>query len=89
MREATRADIKIHLPGGGTLARPGAFKSEKRKKELMRQKKQEKKRQRRIGKDAAPGDVATEDVTSGDIETEDMTGEGETEEKDEPKGMEE
>ena len=85
MREATRADIKIHLPGGGTLARPGAFKSEKRKKELMRQKKQEKKRQRRIGKDAAPGDV-----TSGDIETEDMTtGEGETEEKDEPKGMEE
>lgn len=31
----------------------GAFKSEKRKKELMRQKKQEKKRQRRFEKDAA------------------------------------
>jgi hypothetical protein len=34
------------------LARPGAFKSEKRKKELTRQKKQEKKRQRRMEKDS-------------------------------------
>jgi hypothetical protein len=41
------------------LARPGAFKSEKRKKELMRQKKQEKKRQRRLGKD---GGKDTRDV---------------------------
>jgi len=31
------------------LGRPGAFKSEKRKKELNRQQKQEKKRQRRLG----------------------------------------
>lgn len=29
----------------------GAFKSEKRKKELMRQKRQEEKRQKRLGKD--------------------------------------
>jgi len=71
------------------LARPGAFKSEKRKKELMRQKKQEKKRQRRIGKDAAPGDAATEDVTPGDVATEDMTIEEETEEKDGRKSTEE
>lgn len=32
----------------------GAFKSEKRKKELMRQKKQEEKRQKRAQKDVAP-----------------------------------
>ena len=43
------------------MARPGAFKSEKRKKELMRQKKQEKKRQRRLGKDGAPVDASTEE----------------------------
>jgi hypothetical protein len=36
------------------LARPGAFKSEKRKKELMRQKKQEMKRQKRVHKDGTP-----------------------------------
>jgi hypothetical protein len=42
------------------LARPGAFKSEKRKKELTRQKKQEKKRQRRLGKDSSSEDVRTE-----------------------------
>lgn len=44
------------------MARPGAFKSEKRKKELNRLKKQEEKRQKRIKKDApgqpdAEGDV--------------------------------
>jgi hypothetical protein len=33
--------------------RAGAYKSEKRKKELMRQKKQEEKRQRRFKKDAS------------------------------------
>jgi hypothetical protein len=32
------------------LAKPGAYKSEKRKKELTRQKKQEEKRQRRLSK---------------------------------------
>lgn len=32
--------------------RTGTFKSEKRKKELMRQKKQEEKRQKRVKKDA-------------------------------------
>jgi hypothetical protein len=35
------------------LARP-AFKSEKRKKEVMRLKKQEEKRQKRLKKDTAP-----------------------------------
>jgi hypothetical protein len=35
------------------LARPGAFKSEKRKKEVMRLKKQEEKRQKRLKKDTA------------------------------------
>jgi hypothetical protein len=35
-----------------TLGRPGAFKSEKRKKELSRLKKQEEKRQRRFNKAA-------------------------------------
>ena len=51
------------------MARPGAFKSEKRKKELTRQKKQEKKRQRRLGKDlpAAQTDAATGE-TEGIIE---------------------
>ena len=48
------------------MARPGAFKSEKRKKELNRQKKQEKKRQRRLGKDGAPVDASTEEVPAED-----------------------
>jgi hypothetical protein len=44
--------------------RKGAYKSEKRKKELMRQKKQEMKRQKRIHKDEAPeGDT---EATSGE-----------------------
>ena len=34
------------------MARPGAYKSEKRKKELVRLKKQQEKRQRRLNKDA-------------------------------------
>jgi hypothetical protein len=34
--------------------RKGAYKSEKRKKELMRQKKQEMKRQKRVHKDGTP-----------------------------------
>lgn len=37
------------------MARKGAFKSEKRKKEVIRQKKQEEKRQKRLHKDTAPG----------------------------------
>ena len=44
------------------MARPGAFKSEKRKKELNRQKKQEKKRQRRLGKDGGPVDAPIEEA---------------------------
>ena len=36
------------------MARQGAFKSEKRKKEVMRLKKQEEKRQKRLKKDTAP-----------------------------------
>ena len=35
----------------------GAFKSDKRKKEIMRQKKQDEKRQKRIKKDAGPEHV--------------------------------
>jgi hypothetical protein len=50
------------------LARPGAFKSEKRKKELNRQKKQEKKRQRRLGKDGAPVDESTEEAPAEDAD---------------------
>jgi hypothetical protein len=46
------------------LARPGAFKSEKRKKELNRQKKQEKKRQRRLGKDGSPVDASIDEATT-------------------------
>jgi hypothetical protein len=43
------------------LGRPGAFKSEKRKKELNRQQKQEKKRQRRLGvKDPMTGEIPAE-----------------------------
>jgi hypothetical protein len=63
------------------LARPGAFKSEKRKKELMRQKKQEKKRQRRLGKDGAPVDVSAEEAPPEMGET--------PEEADKPAGIEE
>lgn len=43
------------------MARPGAYKSEKRKKELLRLKKQQEKRQRRLSKDAGhPQDEGTE-----------------------------
>jgi len=43
------------------LARPGAYKSEKRKKELLRLKKQQEKRQKRLNKDAGhPQDENTE-----------------------------
>ena len=45
-----------------TLGRPGAFKSEKRKKELSRLKKQEEKRQRRFSKAAG---VQKEGETTG------------------------
>ena len=72
--------IKIHFTGGGPLARPGAFKSEKRKKELMRQKKQEKKRQRRLGKEGATGDASTEEAPAE---------EAPAEEQDKPLGLEE
>jgi hypothetical protein len=41
------------------VARPGAYKSEKRKKEVQRLKKQEEKRQKRVKKDeSAPQDGA-------------------------------
>jgi len=56
------------------LARPGAFKSEKRKKELTRQKKQEKKRLRRLEKDVAPGDIPVEDESTENVETDDTEG---------------
>jgi hypothetical protein len=46
------------------LARPGAFKSEKRKKELNRQKKQEKKRQRRLGKDGSPVEASIDEAAT-------------------------
>lgn len=52
------------------MARPGAFKSEKRKKELMRQKKQEMKRQRRLGKDEPSGEVIAEAADVAAVETE-------------------
>jgi len=43
------------------VARPGAYKSEKRKKELLRLKKQQEKRQRRLNKDAGhPQDESAE-----------------------------
>lgn len=43
------------------MARPGAYKSEKRKKELLRLKKQQEKRQRRLNKDAGqPQDESAE-----------------------------
>ncbi len=43
----------MRVKGGILTKRSGAYKSEKRKKELMRQKKQEMKRQRRLGKGGA------------------------------------
>ncbi|MBF0506511.1 MAG: hypothetical protein HQL09_06725 [Nitrospirae bacterium] len=43
------------------MGRPGAYKSEKRKKELLRQKKQEEKRQKRLQKDA--DDMPVSEVT--------------------------
>lgn len=51
----------------------GTFKSEKRKKELMRQKKQEKKRQKRAEKDVTTtGDMPiAEDVTTAEAPTTD------------------
>ena len=51
------------------LARPGAFKSEKRKKELNRLKKQEEKRQRRIKK-GVPGQLDTGSDDTEGISTE-------------------
>lgn len=56
------------------MARPGAFKSEKRKKELTRQKKQEKKRLRRLEKDSAPEGAPVEDNSTEDAETEETEG---------------
>jgi hypothetical protein len=53
-------DEEVH-----TLGRPGAFKSEKRKKELGRLKKQEEKRQRRFNKAGAVaggGEIASAEV---------------------------
>ena len=67
------------------MARPGAFKSEKRKKELMRQKKQEKKRQRRLGKDGAPVDASAEEASEGEAVEEEPSAEG----TDKPAGTEE
>ena len=62
------------------MARPGAFKSEKRKKELTRQKKQEKKRLRRLEKDAVPGGVPAEDESTEDAATEETEGQKTVEE---------
>ena len=56
------------------MARPGAYKSEKRKKELTRQKKQEKKRQRRLEKDAS-GSEGGPETTDSDEVAEEVTGE--------------
>jgi len=39
------------------LAKKVQYKSEKRKKELLKQKKQEQKRQKRYNKDAVPGET--------------------------------
>lgn len=63
------------------MARPGAFKSEKRKKELMRQKKQEMKRQRRLGKDTPTEerDVTSEVTTGVTDEGEEETGKNDEE----------
>ena len=45
------------------MARRGAYKSEKRKKEVMRQKKQEMKRQKRTGKDSQAAPEKTPPIT--------------------------
>ena len=63
------------------MARPGAFKSEKRKMELTRQKKQEKKRMRRLEKDASPGEVPAEDEPTEDASAEEPEGPQTVEEK--------
>ena len=47
------------------MARQGAFKSEKRKKEVMRLKKQEEKRQKRLKKDTSPHQEIEGAVTEG------------------------
>ena len=47
------------------MARQGAFKSEKRKKEVMRLKKQEEKRQKRLKKDTAPHQETQDTVAEG------------------------
>ena len=62
------------------MARPGAFKSEKRKKELTRQKKQEKKRLRRLEKDAAPEGAPADDESTEDAATEETEGQKTVEE---------
>jgi hypothetical protein len=49
------------------LARQGAFKSEKRKKEVMRLKKQEEKRQKRLKKDTAPHQGTESTVAEGTL----------------------
>ena len=63
--------------------RAGAYKSEKRKKELMRQKKQEEKRKRRLFKaDGTPQDAESMEQTEGSEQavTEDAAVEPETKE---------
>jgi hypothetical protein len=62
------------------LARPGAFKSEKRKKELMRQQKQEKKRLRRLGKDMGSEEVPAENGSIECLSTENTDATEETKE---------
>ena len=54
------------------MARPGAFKSEKRKKELNRLKKQEEKRQKRLHK-SEPGMQSGENI---DAESNEVAGSG-------------
>jgi hypothetical protein len=54
------------------LARPGAFKSEKRKKELNRLKKQEEKRQKRLHKNVH-GEQSGENI---DVEGNEVTDSG-------------
>ena len=60
------------------MARPGAFKSEKRKKELNRLKKQEEKRQKRVKKDV-PGQPDTEGSEVGGAEVASTEEEGTSE----------
>jgi hypothetical protein len=53
------------------VARPGAYKSEKRKKEVQRLKKQEEKRQKRVKKDESSSqDVAETPAVDTAVETE-------------------